>query len=87
MADELDAGQPLLVEPGLEREDDREPIDPARDLAHPAAPPRPHLRADVVEDRHARALGDPRQAQVELREVDQHAEVGLLVAQLRASAR
>src|SRR2546426_4696887 len=49
-------------------------LDPASDLAHAAAAPRPHLRPDVVEDGHPRALGDPRQAEVELGEVDQHAQ-------------
>ena len=62
MADELGTGAAAGVERRLEREDDREPVDAAGDLAHAAAPPRPHLRADVVEHRHAAAVRDPARA-------------------------
>ena len=81
MADELDRALAAAVERRLEREHDGEPVDPARDRAHAAAPPRPDLRADVVEDRNAGPLGGAREPQVELREVDQDAEVGRVLAQ------
>ena len=81
MADELDPGQAARVEGRLEGEHHRQSIHATRDLAHPAAPPRPDLRPDVVEHRHPRPLRDPRQPEVEFREVDQHAEIGRLGTQ------
>ena len=74
------------VERRLEREDDRQPVHAPRDRAYPAAPPGPDLRADVVEHRHAGPLGGAREPQVELGEVDQDAEVGRVLAQLRGRA-
>ena len=81
MADELDARQPTLVEAGLERKDHRQAIHQARDLADPSTPPGPHLRPDIVQHGHADRPCDTREPEIELREVDQDAEIGTLPPQ------
>ena len=75
MPDELDSGEARRIQRRLEGEHDRETVHASGDLAHAAAAPRPDLRTDVVQHRHACPLGPPRQPEIELRKVDQHAEI------------
>src|SRR5262249_43092877 len=56
-------------------EHDGEPVDATGDLPHAPSPPGPDLRADVVQHRHAGALGQAGEAEVELRKVDEDAEI------------
>ena len=53
MPDELDGHAGLLVDRRLERKDHEHAIDVAANRLEPPGAPRPELRADVVDDRHA----------------------------------
>src|SRR5208337_4659496 len=64
---------------GLEWQHHREPIGAIDQLVDSAAPPRPHLRRDIVEHRYTVAAGSAGENQVELRVVDEDREVGLLL--------
>ena len=67
-----DPGHPaVVVERRLEREHQAEPVHAPHDLAHAPAPPRPHLRADVIKHRNSQRLDTLGKKEVELREVDQ----------------
>ncbi len=63
---------------GLERQHYRETVRAIDQLVDPATAPRPHLRRNVVEDRHAVATGGAGENQVELRVVNQDHQVGPL---------
>ena len=79
MADE-DGGQAaLLVERLFEREDAEHQVEVARHLRDAPAVPGPNLRADVVDDAHARhgALHGLGEAEIETGVVDEHERAGL----------
>ena len=57
------------------------------DRAHSPAAPGPHLRGDVVHDRHPARSQLPREAQVEVGVVDEDGEVGALAVDLPSTAR
>ena len=76
MADERDRHAGVPVELFLEREDDEHPGHGVTDVVDPAAPPGPELRGDVIDDGDSAAMERPRQAEVEVRVVDQHRRVG-----------
>src|SRR5260370_6831785 len=63
---------------GLEWQHYREPIRASDQLVDSTAPPRPHLRRNVVEHRHAIAPRGAGENQVELRVVNQDHKVRLL---------
>src|ERR1035441_2647826 len=75
MADKLRLNAALAIEALLEREDQQHPANVFAYLLDAALLPRPELRADVVNDRHAALVQLARQAQVELGEVDEHGGV------------
>ena len=87
MADELGELPAVVVERRLERKHDAERSTRSRELADAAAPPRPHLWRDVVEDRDAeRAWRAWRGSRLNSGIVDQHDQRRPLVDQERASA-
>ena len=75
MSDELhvDAGVP--VERFLERKDHQHPIDVGLHRLHAARPPRPQLRAHVVDDRDAETAQRGQQPEIEVRRIDGHEDV------------
>ena len=87
MADEGDALARARVNFGLERQHHGKPIGALDDAGHAAAPPGPDLRCDVVEHRHAGALGGARERHVELREIYKDDQVGTLAPQVALSSR
>src|SRR5262249_7310677 len=62
----------LAVEVYFKRKDDQHPIDVALQRVHSIAPPRPDLRADVVDDAETLAMKAPCEPHVEVGPVDQH---------------
>ena len=66
------------IEIRFERKDHDHPRDVRRDLLHASAPPRPHLRRDVIDDRNAERATALRDAQIEIRIVDEQHGVGTL---------
>ena len=72
MADELDRHTRPPVDRGLEGEHGEHQRDAPADRLDASAAPRPDLRRDEVDDRHAGAARRARQAQVELGEIDDH---------------
>ena len=77
MADEPHRHASLLVERLLEREDRQHPIDEPLHRLHAAGPPRPQLRADVIDHRHAEPLDGAHQAEIEIRVVNHDQRVRL----------
>ena len=73
--DELDGDADPLVDLRLEREDDQHAIDEPLHRRQAAGAPRPQLRADVVDDGDAQPVHGLAEAEVEVREVDQHQDV------------
>ena len=72
MADELDRHTRPPVDRGLEGEHGEHQRDAPADRLDASAAPRPDLRRDEVDDRHAGAARRARQAQVELGKIDDH---------------
>ena len=72
VADPGHLGPVTAVEVDLEGEEHHHQVDHLGDGANPPAPPGPDLRTDVVEHRHPPPLQLTGEAQVELREIDQH---------------
>src|ERR1700690_3993328 len=75
MANKLRLNAALAIEALLEGEDHQHLANVFAYLLDAALFPRPQLRADVVNDRHAALVQLARQAQVEIRKVDQHGGV------------
>ena len=74
--DERDGDPRVAVQPRLEREDDESPGHEAPHGPEPAAPPRPRLRADVVDDGDAEGRDGGADPEVDLGKVDGHEDVG-----------
>src|ERR1019366_1337542 len=72
MADKLHLNAALAIEAFLEGEDHHHPANIFAHALDAALLPRPKLRADVVNDRHAALVQFARQAQVEIGKVDEH---------------
>ena len=68
-------GAQPAVDVHLERKQRDDAARAARDRLRPTPAPRPHLRADVVDERHPVPLEPPRQERVEVRKVDQDGSV------------
>src|SRR5262245_59184709 len=80
-------GHPLLpIEPLFEREDDEHALDRTPYLAHATAPPRPHLRRDVVDDGNSAALQLGSEPQVEVGVIDEYGQVRPLAVHFREHA-
>src|SRR5579864_670218 len=60
------------VEILLEGKDHNHLADVLTDLLDPAGTPRPHLRADKIKHRNLEPVKMPRQAQIEVREINEH---------------
>src|SRR6185503_16656735 len=54
----------------FERKDHEHPIRDLPDRRETPGPPRPDLRADVIDDRNAETLDAPREPEIEVREID-----------------
>ena len=76
MADELRLHVVRSVEIHLERQHAQHEIDGLPDRAHPTLSPGPHLRADVLDGRHAPGLHLASHAQVELGRIDADESIG-----------
>src|SRR4029453_8127219 len=70
MPHEVDGHAGIPVELLLERQDREHSTHAAGHLPNTAAPPRPELGRDEVDDGDAGTAGDARQPQVELRKID-----------------
>src|ERR1044071_10316796 len=79
MADIADFDAVARIEFLLERDDHDHLANIFFDLLYAAGAPGPYLRADKIEDGNAQAMQLARQAQVEVREVDQDGSVRLAV--------
>ena len=60
----------------LEGKDDQHPVGYALHRLHPAWPPRPQLRADVVDDRHAELAHGVREPEIEVGKIDRDEHIG-----------
>ncbi len=76
MPDELHLDPVPPVELALKRKDDQHLAHVALHQLDASFAPGPELRADVVNHRNTAAMQLPRQAEIELREIDQHGHVG-----------
>src|SRR5262249_25945156 len=72
MPDEVYRHTGPAIERRLERKYREHERDHLPDHLHAPWTPRPYLRRNEVDDRDARTPGGTRQAQIELREIDQH---------------
>ena len=80
MADKLGVDAALAVEGLFEGEDDQHLGDPLLDPAKAPALPGPELRRDEPDDRDAGAVKVVREAEVHIREVDEHSDRGTVSA-------
>src|SRR5258708_8529719 len=71
MTDVFDLDLMLGVEVLLKRKDDEHSIDVAANRVEAVAAPRPHLRADVVDDFESITAQAARQAEIEIGPVDE----------------
>ena len=71
----------LVVELLFERQQTQDEIDGRTDRSHASLPPRPHLRAHVLDDRNASLFQLRRQAQIEFLGIDADVHVGPLRCQ------
>ena len=71
MSNEPGVDTVATVEVDFERKQDDHPVDPLGDLADAPAAPGPHLRTDVVENGNPLGVCHARQAQVEIRKIDE----------------
>ena len=62
----------------LKREDGGKTVDDFGDTLHPSAPPRPDLRADIIEDGNAKLPGNSGEAQIEIGEIDEDEKIWTL---------
>src|SRR5258708_6265590 len=76
MADVGNVYSVAAVELAFEREDHDHFADVSLDLLHASWAPGPNLRADEIENRNSKPVELARQAQIEVREVDQDGSVG-----------
>ena len=75
MPDEFHGNVAVAIDRLLERKDHKHAIRDLLDRLEPLRPPRPDLRADVVDHRHAEPANQRREPEVEIRKIDQHERV------------